>query len=272
MPYPAWDALCVMSTPVRAIGITHPDSPRHATFVAMLEALGLPYVLSPAVFVQGELPWSSHYDHATRMRNLGYPMRAGEVGCFLAHLNVWQLASRYEGCTLVLEDDAFVDPGRLREILTAADVLASKNMAARLISQPRPTFRTWREVGAGVSLARPTRPGNLTVGYLITQEGAGSLLKHADAFWCPVDDYMNLEYVHGCLMLHFEPEIAEHRDGGVSLIGKRTKPTVSLVTRVVREILRAWRNARGSLFSWSVLARLGLCFRRTEHPTAKPSA
>ena len=261
-----------MQMPVRVIGITHRESPRHAHFVAMLEALGIPYELSPAVFVQGDLPWSEHYDHQTRMRNLGYPMRAGEVGCFLAHRAVWETASRQKGCTLVLEDDAFVDPAKATDIIAAAELIAGRAMAARLISQPRPAFRLWRKLSSDCSLARPTRHGNLTVGYLISNVGSLSLLKHSDAFWCPVDDYMNLEYVHGCLMLHFEPEIAEHRDGGVSLIGGRTKPSVSLRTRIVREILRAWRNARGSLFSWSVLARLGLCFRRTEHPTAKPSA
>jgi glycosyl transferase family 25 len=267
----AWDALCVMSTPVRAIGITHPDSPRHATFVAMLESLGLPYVLSPAVFVKGELPWSSHYDHRTRMRNLGYPMRAGEVGCFLAHRDTWEAAAAHDGCTLVLEDDAYVDPVRVREIVAAAAFLAGRNMAARLISQPRPTFRIWRELCGDMNLAYPTRPGNLAVGYLLSQESARALLRHADSFWCPVDDYMNLEYVHGCPMLHFEPEIAEHRDGGISLIGKRTKPPVSLVTRLVREILRAWRNARGSLHAQLTLLRLGLRFRHVRRPGEESS-
>jgi glycosyl transferase family 25 len=261
-----------MPTPVRAIGITHPGSARHGRFVAILESLGIPFELSPAVFVQGELPWSGHYDHETRMRNLGYPMRAGEVGCFLAHREAWKAAADQVGCTLILEDDAFVDPAKVPDIIAAAGLLAGHVMMARLISQPRPAFRPWRKLASGTSLARPNRHGNLAVGYLLSQDCARSLLRHSETFWCPVDDYMNLEYVHGCLMLHFEPEIAEHRDGGVSLIGGRAKPKVSLRTRIVRELLRAWRNARSRLFSWSVLARLGLCFRRTEHPAAKPSA
>lgn len=262
----------VMQTPVRVIGITHRDSPRRAHFISMLEALGIPYALSPAVFVQGELPWSEHYDHATRMRNLGYPMRAGEVGCFLAHREAWKAAAEQDGCTLILEDDAFVDPAKASDIIAASGLLAGQVMMARLISQPRPSFRAWRKLPSGTCLARPTRPGNLAVGYLLSRDCARALIRHSAAFWCPVDDFMNLEYVHGCPMMHFEPEIAEHRDGGVSLIGGRTKPSVSLPRRIIRELLRAWRNARGSLFSWSVLARLGLCFRRTEHPTAKPSA
>lgn len=235
----------------------------------MLEALGLPFELSPAVFIKGDVTSSPCYDHLARMKNLGYPMRAGEIGCFLAHRNVWQAAAVHDGCTLVLEDDSFVPPARLREILAAADVLAGKNMAARLFSRPRTAFRTWRELGTGVILVRPTRPGSGAVGYLITQEGARSLLRHSGSFWCPVDDYMNLEYLHGCIMLHFEPEIAEHRDGGVSLIGKRIKPPVSPSARVIRELLRAWRNARGSLHSKLTLLRLGLCFKRVRDQMAK---
>lgn len=258
-----------MPTPVRAIGITHPGSPRHDGFVRMLASLGLPFELKPAIFVQGELPWSRHYDHAARMRNLGYPMRAGEVGCFLAHRGVWEAAADLEGCTLVLEDDAYVDPAKVAAIQTAADLLAGKSMAARLISQPRPSFRTWRELGASAALGRPTRNGNLTVGYLITKEGARSLLRDSAAFWCPVDDFMNLEYVHGCLMLHFEPEIAEHRDGGISLIGRRKKPAVDWMKKALRETLRAWRDLRGRLHSWLVLIRLGLCFRRIRQPSSK---
>lgn len=260
-----------MPTPVRAIGITHPGSPRRDRFVAMLETLGIPYELKPAVFVQGALPWSHHYDHGSRIRNLGYAMRAGEVGCFLAHRGVWAAASCAEGCTLVLEDDAFVDPSRLPDILAAAQLLAGENAAARLISQPRPSFRSWRNLGEETDLVRPARNGNLTVGYLISKRGARSLLLHSEAFWCPVDDYMNLEYVHGCLMFHFEPEIAEHRDDGVSLIGRREKPPVGTARKLVREALRAWRNARGAVHSLLVLVRFRLCFRRVRHPTKKAS-
>lgn len=256
-----------MPTPVRAIGITHPGSPRHDGFVTMLDALGLPYELKPAVFVQGEIPWSRHYDHPVRMRNLGYPMRAGEVGCFLAHRGAWETAAELEGCTLVLEDDAFVDPVKIAEIRAASDLLAGKSMAARLISQPRPSFRTWRALCAGTVLGRPTRNGNLTVGYLITKEGARALLRNSEAFWCPVDDYMNLGYIHGCLMFHFEPEIAEHRDGGVSLIGRREKPSVGMKAKAVREALRAWRDLRVKAHSWLMLIRLGLCFSKIRRPS-----
>jgi len=261
-----------MPTSVRAIGITHPGSPRRDRFVAMLEGLGIPYELRPAVFVQGELPWSRHYDHAARMRNLGYPMRAGEVGCFLAHRGVWEAASRVEGCALVLEDDAFVDPSRVADILAAAELLVATNAAARLISQPRPAFRSWRSLGKETDLVRPARNGNLTVGYLISRKGAESLLRHSESFWCPVDDYMNLEYIHGCLMLHFEPEIAEHRDDGISLIGRREKPPVGPGRKLVREALRALRNARGALHDVLVLARLGLMLRRVRQPEKKPPA
>lgn len=258
-----------MPTPVRAIGITHPDSPRHDGFVAMLAALGLPYELKPAVFVQGDLPWSRHYDHPVRIRNLGYPMRAGEVGCFLAHRGVWEAAAEQDGCTLVLEDDAFVDPAKLSEIRAAADLLAGRSMAARLISQPRSSYRIWHELCDGSALGLPTRKGNLTVGYLISREGAQALLGCSDAFWCPVDDFMNLGYVHGCVLFHFEPEIAEHRDGGVSLIGRREKPAVGWTKKALRETLRAWRDLRGRLHSWLVLIRLGLCFRRIRQPSSK---
>ncbi len=255
-----------MPTPVRAIGITHPDSPRYNRFVATLKALGIPYELKPAVFVQDTLPWSSHYDHRSRMRNLGYPIRAGEVGCFLAHRGAWEAASHWEGCTLVLEDDAFVDPSRLPDIIAASELLVEKSSAARLISRPRPSFRIWRKLSSGTSLGRPTRNGNLTVGYLISKKGARTLLLNSKSFWCPVDDYMNLEYIHGCLMFHFEPELAEHRDGGVSLIGRREKPSVSLTKKVTREALRSWRNLRSRLHSWMILVRLGLCFSRVRPP------
>lgn len=256
-----------MRTPVRAIGITHPGSPRYARFIAMLEALGLPYEIRPAVFVQGDLPWSPHYDHAARMRNLGYPMRAGEVGCFLAHRGAWEAAAAFAGCSLVLEDDAFVDPARVPLILAAADHLAGGDCAARLISQPRTSFRTWRELGGGACLGRPTRAGNLAVGYLVSPGGAAALSRGSRAFWCPVDDYMNLEHTHGCLLMQFDPEIAEHRDEGASLIGGRAKPRVGLGIRLLREARRAWRNVRDRLHAWRTLARLGLCFRRVRRPS-----
>lgn len=140
-------------------------------------------------------------------------------------------------------------------------------MAARLVSVPRPAFRVWRELGDGACLGLPVRAGNLTAAYLLTREAASALLAASSRFSCPVDDFMNLTYLHGVDVMHLEPELVLH-DAAVSGMGARTKPVVGAWARMRREMLRAARSLRLALSRLGARRRLGLLLRRAEPPRA----
>ena len=247
--------------------ITHDQSPRRNSILGHLTELGLDHEISPAVFPQGELPWDACYDNAERLGRLGYPMTRGEVGCFLAHRRAWNtIVRRGLPMALVIEDDARLAEGVAEGLSAVSRALGDQAAFARLVSDPRPAYRPWADLGRHGCLAYPVRPGDLTVAYLVTQEGARALLEGSRKFWCPVDDFMNLEDAHGAVAFHVEPPMAEHHDGGASLIGRRTKPKMAAGAKVIREIRRAWHKSRLALSRELTLWRLGIRFRKARQP------
>lgn len=253
--------------PTPVIVITHDRSHRRESILCHLNALKLPHEMSAAVFPEGAAPWSEHYDDETRRRQLGYSMTRGEVGCFLAHRRVWAtIIHRRLQAALVIEDDARLAPTAGPALAAIAQALHGRSCFARLISEPHPAFRPWLGLGEHGCLAYPVRPGNLTVAYLLTLACAKSLLKHSESFSCPVDDFMNLEHLHGAIGLHLEPPIAEHHDDGKSLIGKRSKPAMKRTAKLAREIRRARSKIALGISRELTLWRLGIRFKAPRTP------
>lgn len=246
--------------------ITRADSERARAFRAHAAALGLEVEFSPAVFPGGEAPWTPHYDDAERRRLLGYPMWRGEVGCFLAHREVWRtVVARGLPVALVLEDDAELDAARLGAVAAAAAAITGRRLAVRLVSEPPRSMRVWRELGGGACLGLPVRRGRLTTAYLVTREAAAALLAASERFCFPVDDFMNLVHQHRVDVLHVEPPAARH-GAAPSEIGVRLKPPVGPWVRLRREWLRLGRSIRMAVGRLAARRRLGLLLARAEPP------
>lgn len=242
------------------------DSERLHACLVRLDGLGIAAEVSPAVIPDAEPPWSPHYDDSERRRQLGYSLSRGEVGCFLAHRQVWQrILNGDSPVALVLEDDAELDVTRLGAVQDAATAIAGRACVVRLVSEPQPRIHVWRELGRGACLGLPTRPGNLTTAYLATREAAAALLAASESFDCPVDDFMNHVHLHRVDVFNAEPQPARHGIGR-SEIGYRSKPSVGGWFRIKREFLRAWLKARIWAARLAARARLGLLFRKSEPP------
>jgi len=240
------------------IVISTPGGRRHELAEAHLKELGLSCELSPAVFIQVPPENVPGYDHPRRLRELGYGLTKGEIGCFLAHRTAWKsIARRGEPC-LILEDDARLE-SRLVPLLNQASVaLAGRAMLIRFYSIKHPQHKTWRSLAGGFELVRPLSPGGSTVAYMLTPECARALLEGSRSFWLAVDEHIDDEASHGAPILHGFPEWVRHEDEGASLVGARTKPQISAFRKVAREWRRHLRNIRQSFHRERTLWQLGL--------------
>jgi glycosyl transferase family 25 len=243
---------------VGIIVISTPESRRHRLLSEHLAALGLRASVAPAVFLDGPAENAAAYDHASRLRLLGYGMTAGEVGCFLAHRKAWEMVAAAAGPCLVLEDDARLDDRLVRNLDELGGAIASTKVVLRLFSQRHPPAKLWRRLAGGLDIVRPALPGYSAVAYLLAPDAARDLLRSSERFWQTVDDHLDDEATHGCAVMHVLPELVRHEDEGSSLIGTRRKPEISLAARLRREWLRALRNLRRAWHRRKTSRALGL--------------
>jgi len=187
------------------IVISAANGRRHDLMKAHLGEIGLSFELSPPVFLQGAPEALPEYDGAKRTYELGYPMTKGEVGCFLAHRSVWERVALMESACLVLEDDARPTADLVATLSAAATAIAGQRMLVRFYSVKHPKHKCWKQLTKRFSLVRPLSPGGSTVAYLLTPECARALLEGSRSFWLAVDEYMDDEASHGCVILHGSP-------------------------------------------------------------------
>lgn len=251
-----------MSKPA-VIVITQPGGRRHQLAAEHFREMGVDPCVSPAVFLTGAPEDCAHYDHRRRVRELGYGLTKGEVGCFLAHRKAWEKVAELGTTCLVVEDDARMTPELPTRLKSLASAIEGADLLLRLYSFRHPQGKVWRQLDRGLTLVRPFKAGSSAVAYMLTPQAAQRLLGGSGRFWLAVDEYMDDEAAHGCAILDARPELIRHDDDGSSLIGARTKPSIGPWAKLRRESLRLIRNLRQSFWRERVLWRLGIRFGKT---------
>ena len=253
-------------SPLRVLLICDPSTERGRRARMRLDDIGLEHEVVPAVFPPAERPWSPHYDEATRVNAFGYPMVRGEVGCFLAHRDAWRRAAEgADDVVLIMEDDATLAASDVAVIQALASAPQLRDKLTLLFTVSRPRFRRWLQAGPA-SLAIPSETTYSTVAYLLGRNATHRLLAASETFYCPVDEFLNLEYRHGVTLLITVPMLAGHLDDASTLIGARTKPRLSDIRRLKRNYHRLLGRLRNGARRLLTLARLGLLFTKVEKP------
>jgi len=252
--------------PLRVLLICDSSTERGRQARMRLDDIGLEHDVCPAIFPPPEHPWSPRYDEGRRIDAYGYPMVRGEIGCFLAHRNAWlRVIEGSAAMTLVLEDDAVLLGSDLASIRDVASATETKDIVTLLYTGSRLRFRRWLHIG-NTSVVRPTGVAYGTVAYLIGKKGASKLLTESEAFWCPVDEFLNLEYVHGVTLFHTYPFLASHPEEMPSLIGPRAKPEITSLRRLKRNFHRLVRRFRDGSCRLQTLVKIGLLFTKVKKP------
>jgi glycosyl transferase family 25 len=251
-----------MSAPV-VIVITQPDSTRQLRVLEHLREMGLEPIVSSAVFLEGDLESCPSYDHRRRISEFGYGLANGEVGCFLAHRMVWEKVVELGVVSLVVEDDARMEPDLPTHLDKLAESIEGTDLIIKLYHNSRnPACIIWRHLTAKISLVRLLRASGAAVAYMLTPEAARNLLDSSARFWLAVDDYMEDEASHGSASLHARPQLIRHEDDGISMIGARRKPARRPLAKVRLECLRLIRVVRQRFHRELTLWRLGIRLRK----------
>ncbi len=221
---------------------------RRASMQVQAAALGLELQFFEAVNGCRSHPLFSRVDERKRLACKGRPFRSGEVGCWASHYLLWQRCVESGQPIIVLEDDVTLSQGFI-DVLHALPQLPDTVGYFRLHAADRPST-PWLRFG-GLVLHRYWRSPLCTFGYYLAPSAAEKLLRHADPWILPVDDYMDLAWLHGVECLGLKPGVVSSGGTFASTIqtGRRQKPTVGPWGWLSRETYRAWLSIRWFLYN-----------------------
>ncbi|MDR1267357.1 MAG: glycosyltransferase family 25 protein [Holosporales bacterium] len=182
---------------------------RWASILPQAQQLGLPMERIPGVDGQllSEEELSKLVDREQHCASKGRYAGKGEVGCALSHTKAWKrfLDSPY-AYALVLEDDVFLDPGRVQRIvsqlLTVPHMWDTVFFNTDFRSGVPMTMRSFGEDGELVVHLRTTWG---TQCYLINRKAAATLSAHAFPMKTDVDLFSKRSWEFGLKVAGIHP-------------------------------------------------------------------
>ena len=151
-----------------------------------LKQIGVVYQRMSAVYGK-EVPSSEKRKNSSRFWwwcIKGYPMRDGEYGCAISHLNAYrQMIARNLEIACILEDDAKPRPCLPRLLEYLDSTMDSSKPQVALISNHRDSE------APDVFAFRPIKSGAFADGYVITLPAARNILKANLPIKCPSDTW-----------------------------------------------------------------------------------
>jgi len=213
-----------------------------------LDACGLPYRFFDAVRIDLARGWPDNYARQQRLRHSGVDMRAGEMGCYLSHREIWKafLASDDELC-LVLEDDVEIGPDFAAVVNALCDDTRDWEFVRLTGVFPRTAFPLRRVAGEHFLVNYLAQP-NGTQGYLLNRRAARRLVDYTADMAHAIDMAIDREWEHGVNIMGVVPGPISHQETFETTLGSASRLRLSLRQKLMRELHRAGGNIRKQLF------------------------
>ena len=182
--------------PVYLINLDGSDD-RLASASHQLAAAGVAFQRVPAFDGRGlTIDQFPDYDPGTAMRYMGRPLRGGEIGCYLSHLDCARRFLATDAAhAVVLEDDMHLTPGFAEGVRAVLDWLAAHPRDWDLVHLSPNKHRIFTPLhgfeAAGIrhDLTLAHYFPMTTTGLLWSRPGAQAFVEGHRTIWAPVDNY-----------------------------------------------------------------------------------
>lgn len=190
----------------------------------------------------GEHPLFGRVNQEKRLRLKGRPFKPGELGVWASHYLLWEKCVRENQAMVILEDDAQLKPNFPEFLESSAKItelfpylrLFESNLASKKLAT----------VG-GFHIHRYWRNPLRTTGYLLAPSAAKAFLSKADEWVLPVDDYMDLAWLHGVDCVGLKPGcVMEETEFESTIQTRAPKERLSLPHKLRREGFRQYLRMR----------------------------
>ena len=146
-----------------------------------------------------------------------FPLRTGEIGCFLSHRQIWaEIARRDLDHALIIEDDAQITDPFAAALALARDHVEDLGYIQFQTRPPQAPAAVIDTNGAAV-LAVPRVAGLRTTAQMLSRAAAARLLHLSEAFDRPVDTFVQSHWHTGLRPAAIHPsgitDIAHRLDG-----------------------------------------------------------
>ena len=168
-----------------------------------------------------------------------FPLKTGEIGCFLSHRQIWaEIIRRDIDAALIIEDDAGLDPAPFDDALDLAIDHIQTLGYIQFQTRPPQGPKTLIDTRGDSVLVVPQLGGLRTTAQMVSGWAARLLLAQSDTFDRPVDTFVQSHWQTGLRPAMIHPsgvfEAADTLDGSTIQGGK--KP---LLQKLGREISRS---------------------------------
>ncbi len=167
-----------------------------------------------------------------------FPIKGGEVGCFLSHRACWQkIVDEDWHAAIIAEDDLEVSSEKLAPLLELIDRNVTIDSFIRIPPKDREPLTSARDQEQDLTLFTPRVIGLQTTAQVVGRNAAARLLKATQRLDRPVDTFLQMHWVTGQKIQTILPNGASEKSFGTgSTVQQKSGGTVS---KIRREIARA---------------------------------
>lgn len=178
------------------------------------------------------------YDKALSFLFRGKGLSDGERACYASHYRLWEECVRLNRPIIILEDDLSILPNFWESLQSVAQ---SEYAYVRLMFLEHKIKAIKLPDDFYTSLDKVTG----TQGYYLTPLGARAFIDSAQTWYCPIDDYMGMFYIHKIPSVCVKPIIYEI-EIDTSIKGRWSK--IRWYFKIIRETSRLLFQCKRAVF------------------------
>ncbi len=182
------------------------------------------------------------YVNWLRMLCYARPLVDSQIGCFASHYELWNKCIHLNENIIVLEDDIELTDNFNSSIRFLEEKIGSYKYIRMWGIYPQSNI----QVEKGIKLYKKGPRG--TQGYAISPDAAKLLIKYANKWIEPVDDYMDKYWIHGVLPYCLTQEPITCLNEFSSSIVNLHKPIV--IFKITRECYKLYHLMRKNIFNF----------------------
>ena len=187
---------------------------RWANISAQLNRLGAPYERVDGVDARklGANEISKYYSFEKNRKIFPKPLRIGEIGCYIAHVNCWKkIVNQNIDFGMVLEDDVFLSGNFPDSIKFLYSYFNKWNFVLLHPETKKRLLYTSETYGVGYSLREYIRTSGGFMAYAVKRDIAEKLYKKILPFGCTADTNSHLYYQYKVDVKSLFPPVVFHR-------------------------------------------------------------